>query len=204
MRETHPKILLERKAARLRRKTNNPNLRSQLDPGLTKRQILTAALIRPSKLLMFSPIVQLMSLYVALVFGLLYLLFTTFGIVYRGQYHFGTGVAGLSFLGIGVGELLGLFVFGILSDRIMKTRRKADQVVDPKPEYRLIMMMWFPPAIPVGLFLYGWTAYYQVHWMVPIVGSFIVGFGAFFVIVSSHRPGFISQSNTYRCPPNST
>lgn len=186
MRETHPEILLERKAARLRRKTNNPHLRSQLDRGLTKGQILSAALIRATKLLILSPIVLLMSIYVALVFGLLYLLFATFSMVFKPQYHFGTGTSGLAYLGMGVGELVGLFVFGILSDRILKARMKADQVAEPKPEYRLIVMMWFPPAIPVGLFIYGWTAYYQVHWMVPVLGSFIVGFGAFFVIVS-HR-----------------
>jgi hypothetical protein len=31
--------------------------------------------------------------------------------------------------------------------------------------------------LPVGLFLYGWSAYYQVQWMVPIIGTALVGVG---------------------------
>ncbi|KAI2669805.1 hypothetical protein CBS147332_7975 [Penicillium roqueforti] len=185
MRETHPNTLLERKAAYLRRTTGNLHLRSKLDRGLTKQQIIVAALVRPTKLLIFSPIVLVMSIYVALIFGLLYLLFATFSMVFEGQYGFSAGISGLAYLGLGIGELVGLVTFGILSDRILKSKMAADNVQEPKPEYRLVLMMWFPPVIGPGLFIYGWTAYHQVHWMAPIFGTFIVGFGAFFVIMPS-------------------
>ncbi|KAE8132031.1 major facilitator superfamily domain-containing protein [Aspergillus pseudotamarii] len=185
MRETHPNTLLERKAAYLRRSTGNPRLRSKLDRGLSNQQIILTSLVRPTKLLLFSPIVLVMSIYVALIFGLLYLLFATFSMVFEGQYGFSTGISGLAYLGLGIGELVGLFTFGILSDRILKAKMAAENVQEPKPEYRLVLMMWFPPVIGPGLFIYGWTAYYQVHWMVPIVGTFIVGFGSFFVIMPS-------------------
>jgi hypothetical protein len=46
-------------------------------------------------------------------------------------------------------------------------------------------MMWFPPVIGLGFFICGWTAYYRVHWMAPIFGTFIVGFGSFFMIMPS-------------------
>lgn len=183
--ETHPNTLLERKAGHLRRITGNPHLRSKLNRGFTKQQIIVAAFARPTKLLMFSPIVLVMSIYVALIFGLLYLLFATFSMVFEGQYGFSTGISGLAYLGLGTGELVGLFTFGILSDRILKAKMAANNVQEPKPEYRLVLMMWFPPVIGPGLFIYGWAAYYQVHWMVPIFGTFIVGFGAFFVIMPS-------------------
>ena len=185
MRETHPNTLLERKATYLRNTTGNPHLRSKLDRGLKKQQIIFAALIRPAKLLLFSPIVLGMSISVALIFGLLYLLFATFNMVFEGQYGFTTGTSGLAYLGLGIGELLGLFVFGALSDKIMKARMAADNTEVPKPEYRLVLMMWFPPIIGPGLFIYGWTAYYKVHWIAPIIGTFIVGFGSFFVVMPS-------------------
>ncbi|KAJ5436952.1 hypothetical protein N7445_007837 [Penicillium cf. griseofulvum] len=185
MRETHPNTLLERKAASLRHTTGNPHLRSKLDRGLTKQQIIVAALVRPTKLLIFSPIVLVLSVYVALIFGLLYLLFATFSMVFEGQYGFSTGISGLAYLGVGLGELVALFAFGILSDRLLKAKMAAENVQEPKPEYRLVMMMWFPPVIGPGLFIYGWTAYHQVHWIVPIIGTFIVGFGSFFVIMPS-------------------
>lgn len=209
MRETNPLILLKHKAARLRRE-GNKNVMSKVDQQhRTPGQILLAAFVRPMKLLIFSPIVLILSLYVALIFGLLYLLFTTFASVFEGQYGFSTSISGLAYLGLGIGELVGLVVFGLLSDRILKARMEADKVAHSKPEYRLIMMMWFSPSIPVGLFIYGWTTYYKVHWIVPIIGTFFVGFGAFFVIVSTQTPqrsspGGLIIVNLDRCRHNFT
>ncbi|KAI0452158.1 major facilitator superfamily domain-containing protein [Xylaria acuta] len=185
MRETHPNVLLERKAQRFRHETGNPALRSKFDKGLKGRQVLVASLIRPTQLLIFSPVVLVMSIYVALVFGLLYLLFASFSSLFEDVYGFGIGVSGLSYLGIGTGELVGLVVFGALSDKILKKRMAADGATRPKPEYRLILMIWFSPIIAGGLFIFGWTAQNQVHWIAPIIGTFFVGYGAFFVILPS-------------------
>ncbi len=79
----------------------------------------------------------------AVVYGYLYLLFTTITEVYEGRYHFSQGTVGLTYLGIGVGALGGVIIFGIASDRILKAKSKAGEM---KPEYRL------PPMIP-GSFL---------------------------------------------------
>jgi hypothetical protein len=37
--------------------------------------------------------------------------------------------------------------------------------------------MYGSPFIPVGLFIYGWTAQYEVHYIVPLFGTLIVGIG---------------------------
>ena len=37
--------------------------------------------------------------------------------------------------------------------------------------------------IPIGLFIYGWTAYYHVHWIVPIIGTSLVGLGLLFTFM---------------------
>ena len=69
LRETYAPVILERKAARLRKETGNPNLKSKMDHGLTPGQHIVMSLIRPAKLLMFSPIVFFLSLYMAMVYG---------------------------------------------------------------------------------------------------------------------------------------
>lgn len=46
-----------------------------------------------------------------------------------------------------------------------------------KPEYRLPPMIPGAFFIPVGLFIYGWTAEKHVFWFVPILGTGFVGFG---------------------------
>lgn len=60
----------------------------------------------------------------------------------------------------------------------------ADGVQQPRSRYRLLLMIWFSLLVAGGLFLYGWTAYYKVHWVVRILGTSLIGFGAFFVIVN--------------------
>lgn len=179
LRETHPRILLERKAARLRVSTGNPDLRSKLTLPFTPRQMLTRALVRPAVLLVRSPILLVLSLYVGLVFGILYLLFTTFTTVFEGQYGFSTAVSGLAYLGLGVALVLGVVVFNIMN-RSMMAQLKGKP---PRPEQRLLPMIWFSPFSAVGLFIYGWTAEYRVHWIVPIFGTVFIGYGAFFVLM---------------------
>jgi hypothetical protein len=85
MQESYAPVLLERKAERLRKETGNPNLRSKLDPGLTTRELIRRSIVRPTKMLFLSPIVLLFSTFIGFVYGVLYLLFTTFTFVFKGE-----------------------------------------------------------------------------------------------------------------------
>lgn len=120
---------------------------------------------------MYSPIVLAMSTFMAVVYGYLYLLFTTITEVFEKEYHFSQGAVGLTYLGIGLGMFAGLLAFGGASDRIVK-RMSKDGVM--KPEYRLPPMIPGAFCIPVGLFIYGWTAEKHTFWIAPIIGT---GFG---------------------------
>lgn len=144
-------------------------------------QMLKSAIVRPVKMLVYSPIVLLISLYSGIMFGLVFLLFTTFPSVFGVQYGFSAGTSGLVYLGLGLGMMVGLVLFTRLSDKLMKDATAAGR--PSKPEDRLILMKWFGPITPLGLFLYGWSAYYGVHWIVPIIGTFIVGLGSLFVLI---------------------
>ncbi|KAG6367319.1 hypothetical protein INS49_001506 [Diaporthe citri] len=78
--------------------TGDNNLYSRttaLDPDDTPNRVLLRTFIRPTKMLVFSPIVLMMSLYSAFMFGLIYLLFTTFPAVFEQTYGFSAGIAGL-------------------------------------------------------------------------------------------------------------
>lgn len=175
MRETYEPTLLGRRAARLRKETNNPDLRSKFDdPTRRRRDVFLKAIIRPSKMLLLSPIVFALSLYMAIVYGYLYLLFTTITLVFERNYGFSSGNVGLAFLGIGVGSILGLVIFGLASDMIVKRMSKKGEM---KPEYRLPPLIPGSLLIPLGLFWYGWTAEKGVHWIVPILGTMWVGLG---------------------------
>lgn len=176
MKETSHGILLEQKTKRLRQETGNQNLRSKLDSGLTPAQNFRRAIVRPTKMLLFSPIVLLLSIYMAVVYGYLYLLFTTLTSVYEEVYHWNSGVAGLSYLGIGIGMFIGLFSFAATSDRTVTALMKKKNT-DRKPEYRLPVMMIGALLVPIGLFWYGWSADKQIHYIMPIIGTGFVGAG---------------------------
>jgi hypothetical protein len=102
MRETNASIILANKAARLRKETGNLQLRPARSSQVTlrPRQFAQRALLRPIQMLIHSPIVLLIGIYMALVFGMIYLLFATFPSVFQETYHWRIGVTGLAYMGL--------------------------------------------------------------------------------------------------------
>ncbi|KAK4555722.1 hypothetical protein LTR86_006942 [Recurvomyces mirabilis] len=175
-RETHATTLLARKTRRLGQETGNAGFYSRLDDGLPTKQRVLRAIIRPMKMLVLSPIVLLMSLYCAIVYGILYLLYTTFTFVFQENYGFSASNAGLSYVASGIGMFIGLFLIGGLSDRLLKSKA-AKHGKGLKPEYRLLPLMYTGWLAPVGLFIYGWTVQYHEQWAVPLFGTLLFGIG---------------------------
>jgi hypothetical protein len=183
LRESYAFVILRWKTERLRKETGNPNLRSALDTGKVPKELFRLSIVRPVKMLFLSPIVFLVSLHMAIIYGYLYLMFTTYPRVFQGQYHFSDGTIGLIYLGSGVGSLFGLVFCAAVSDRLVAHLTKRNGGV-AKPEYRIPAMFVGSVIVPIGLFLYGWTADKKVHWMAPIVGTALVSFGLFAIFVS--------------------
>ena len=173
MSETSAPVLLARKTKRLREETGNSKLKSKLDSGLSPRDLFMYSIVRPTKMLTRSLICFLISLYTAITYSYLYIMFTTFTSVYETQYHWHGGIVGLSFLGLGIGSLCGQLVFTYWGN---KTAAKHITRGDFKPEHRLYIMCIGGLFLPLGLFWYGW-AVSRTHYMVPIVGTGIMGFG---------------------------
>ncbi|KAF4285300.1 hypothetical protein CNMCM8689_005097 [Aspergillus fumigatus] len=172
-RETHAPTLLKRKAARLRKSTGNPNIRHDDRTTISRSQLITTSIVRPVKMLFLSPVVFGLSLLTAVAYGTLYLFFTTVTDVFASRYGIITNV-GLIYLGCGCGQFAGLFILGLVSDAIV---RRAARGGEMKPEYRLPPTILGGSMIPIGLLIYGWTAEYRVFWFVPVLGTFLIGFG---------------------------
>ncbi|KAF5682061.1 hypothetical protein FCIRC_5223 [Fusarium circinatum] len=179
MRETYAPTILAQRAARLRKETGNEKLRPAGARSISTSALILQTITKAITMLFTSTVLFVLSLFNAFAFGLLYLLFTTFPQVFEGQYGFSTGVSGLSYIGIGIGMFIGLFTFGI-TDKIMNGKNAA-----PKPETRMVMTMVATPLLAVGLFWYGWSAKEKVHWIVPIIGTFFVGFGILAIMLPS-------------------
>lgn len=124
------------------------------------------------------------TVYNAFVYAIMYLFFTTFTFVFEGVYGFGQGTVGLTYIGMGIGMFAGMILYGMTSDKIMNYLAKKNGLERPKPEHRLPLVIFASPFIPVGLFIYGWTVEYHVHWAVPLLGTLLVGFGLTTIMAS--------------------
>jgi MFS family permease len=187
LRETYAHTILERKASKLRKSTGNDQLRSVFDTGHSPRSRFAVAIVRPSKMLIFAPHISLLSLYMFLDYGSFYLVFTAMSSVYAGRYGFSTGSVGLTYIGLGVGSFFAAMVSGTVSDRLAQ-HLKSKSGGDHKPEYRLPLAVLASFTIPMGLFIFGWTAEQRQHWILPTIGSSIISFGATLSSVSTDDP----------------
>ncbi|GAB1316166.1 Polyamine transporter 3 [Madurella fahalii] len=178
LKESYAPVILEKRAARLRKETGNQALRSQFaDMSSSASEKFKVAIVRPLKLLFMTPIVTLMALYVAITYGILYLLFSTFSIVFPRYYGFGEGESGLVFIPSALGMGLGIVIFGTLSDKLVKSNMDSGE--RHRPEIRLTPYFTLPAGltISIGLFIYGWTIQNRVHFIVPMLGVVIFAFG---------------------------
>ncbi|KAL9115480.1 MAG: hypothetical protein Q9227_000801 [Pyrenula ochraceoflavens] len=178
MRETYAPILLKHRARSLRKSTGNLKYRSKLKTADSPTQLFLMAIIRPMKMLFRSPVIFFLTLFMSVVYGYLYLLFTTITEVFEDIYGFSPGTVGLSYLGIGVGMFIGLGAFGAVSDAQLKKKAKlVGEGGQMKPEWRLPPMLPGAVCVPIGFFWYGWSAQKQIHWIMPIIGTGWVGLG---------------------------
>lgn len=186
MRESSASVILHRKAKRLQKETGKYDLREKSTTNRSPREQFAFAILRPLKMLIFSPIVLTLSIYTAVIYGYMYLCFTTFPIIFEQQYGFSQASSGLAYLGIGVGSFFGLALAGGLSDRTV-TRLAARNPGGPKPEYRIPILTIGAFLVPAGLFWYGWSAENKEQYMVPIVGTGLLGGGIVIAVVSDEN-----------------
>ena len=209
-RETYAPIILQKKVNKLRKETGNNLLCSKLDHGMPPKVFFKRSIVRPCKMLLFSPICAVGSLYVGIAYAYLYLMFGSMTPLFMKIYGFGPGEAGLAFLGLGVGSMAGVLGFSVMSDRYIKKKAEEERVAAEaegrpaegmKPEYRLPPLRVGALLLPVGLFVYGWTADYEVHWIAPIIGTAVVGVAQLLIfMVRVPLPGimlFQIQLTTY-------
>ncbi|KAI0972061.1 polyamine transporter 1 [Xylaria arbuscula] len=184
--ETYTPYLLRTRAAKLshltgkvyQSKTDSIN---QSKPKTIAEQFKTAFL-RPWILLFWEPIVLLTSIYIAIVYGTLYLLFAAYPVIFTELRGWKLSMTGLAFAAIAVGMLVTVFYYIFVEQKRYLRVVEANGGFAP-PEARL------PPAIigsvllPVGLFWFAWTNGPEMHWIVPLVGTGFFGAGLVFVFL---------------------
>ncbi|KAI9670601.1 MAG: MFS siderochrome iron transporter 1 [Alyxoria varia] len=176
--ETYPPVLLRKRAQTLSKVTGKVYI-SRMDAQQGKVTISHAfrtSLLRPWILLFREPIVFLLSIYMAIVYGTLYMLFAAFPIVYQQGRGWSPGIGGLPFLGVMIG-MLGAIAFALYDNkRYIRVVQNEPSGFAP-PEARLPVVMWGALTIPIGLFWFAWTNSPSIHYMASISAGVPFGFG---------------------------
>ncbi|KAE8387839.1 major facilitator superfamily domain-containing protein [Aspergillus alliaceus] len=175
-------LLLERKTMEMRKTTGD-------DRWQTKNQtahrplshMILQSIYRPLMLLALEPMCLNLCIFSAILLGIIYLFFGAFDQVFTNVYGMTLWQCGCCFLGMFVGMMIAVLsdpiwrrVYGRLES---KHRERTDNTEKFLPEWRLPPAIAGAPMVTIGLFIFAWTIYPDVHWIAPIIGSALFGFG---------------------------
>jgi DHA1 family multidrug resistance protein-like MFS transporter len=153
--ETYPPMILVDKASELRRRTLNWGIHAkQEEIEVDFRELVTKNFSRPMRLLFGEPIVTLVSLYTAFIYGILYLFLAAYPFVFQGVHRMGPGVGGLPFFGMIVGQLIA--GVAVVLQQPWYLRKLAANNGVPVPEWRLPIVMVGGIVFAAGIFWFGW------------------------------------------------
>lgn len=157
--------------------------------------------VRPITLNFTEPMVFLLNLYIALIYGLLYIWyvhahpkrqiiictnstrFESFPIVFVEIYGFNLGQEGLAFLGLLVGAIVALVC--LFTWLYFHQEKQFNERGELQPEKRLPPAMLGGFFVPICLFWFGWSARPDIHWIMPIIGSGFFSVAAFLLFNSA-------------------
>lgn len=172
--ETYAPVILKRRAASLRKSTGNENIiteQEQNKPSIS--DIARTNLIRPISMIMTEPVLDLMCMYIVLIYSMLYAFFFAYPVIFPKLYGYNDGQIGLMFIPILIGAGFSLLLTPVIENQfknICKTR-------PPTPEDRLIAALVGAPFIPIAFFLLGATSFKHVIWVGPASSGIAFGFG---------------------------
>lgn len=106
----------------------------------------------------------------------MYLVLSTFAGLWIDSYHETISIGGLNYVSCGVGFFAGSRFNAFFQDRVYR-RLKARNGGVAKPEFRIPLMAPGSILVPIGIFIYAWTAEYTIFWLWPNIGIFIVSAG---------------------------
>lgn len=172
--ETQHQNILHRRAVRVRKETGDLRYytrQERVDAEIKATSFMKELFVRPFLIMALEPAVLAFDIYIAVCYGAFYLFFEAFPLVFIGIYNFTLVEMGLAFLGFCVGCLLAYAALLVYLAKYIGPKFKNNTFT---PEDFLPLSMAVCWALPLSLFMFGWTA--RVHWILPIIAE------VFFVI----------------------
>jgi DHA1 family multidrug resistance protein-like MFS transporter len=170
--ESSGRSILRSKAKRLRFETGNWALHSKSeDSRIEFRDIAYRYFTKPLRMFHTEPILAIMTLYLALVYGMLYLFYQAFPIVYQRR-GWSPTTSSLPFFAVTLGIITSFIVCSVFTLTWYKKHAITDQG-PPSPELRLPPMIVGAAMLPPALLWFGWSE--NVHWISQILSNYFIG-----------------------------
>ncbi|SOV07935.1 uncharacterized protein UDID_07116 [Ustilago sp. UG-2017a] len=188
--ETYPPEILKRKACKLRKETGNQELCTAYEKRDASAwyENLCHNMVRPFVLLETQPIIQVLAIYMAILYGCMYILLTVFAETFGKMYKERPGIASLNYISLAIGFTLGGQIGGRVVDYSYGTLTARRPDKKGQPEFKLPLLMATSVIFPAGLLIYSWTTEYKTHWIGPNIGAglFATGTMATFLVCQSY------------------
>ncbi|KAF1962444.1 MFS general substrate transporter [Byssothecium circinans] len=174
--ETYAPAILRAKAAKKRKETGDERWFSRYDDKKKFWPLLKENLVRPLKMSVSEPICIFWNIYIALVYGVLYLCFVSYPIVFGQLRGWSPGFQGLGYIGIGIGGMVCICSEPLLR-RLINSHPVDPATGKPPPEAMVSVVCIASVCVPVGEMIFAWTCTPDVHWIAPIVAGIPFGAG---------------------------
>lgn len=161
IKETYAPAILRKRARQCRKETGDERYRSRYDDKTRFWPLLKENMSRPFVMAVTEPICIFWDVYVALVYGILYLCFVAYPIVFGDMRGWSPGFVGLSFSGIGLGSMIAIVCEPLIRKWIHSY--KPDAETDPPPEAMVSVVCLAAILIPAGQIWFAWTCTPNVH-----------------------------------------
>ncbi|KAF2109144.1 major facilitator superfamily domain-containing protein [Lophiotrema nucula] len=142
-------------------------------------KMIAISLYRPFHLLLTEPVVFWFSLWVSFSWAVLYLTLAAIPLVFQRNHGFSLQQANAVFAAMCVGSVLAT-ILSINQEQIAKRRGKLANT----PEGRLYFACIESAFMPIGLFMFGWTSFSNIHWIVPTIAVAIATMGIFTIYLA--------------------
>lgn len=185
MPETNEDTLLARRAKKLRNQTGDNRYYTHAERHRASLATMAmVCLLRPFELLVVEPILISFSLYLCLIYTLLYLMFFAYPIVFEEGHNFNSLQTGLCFLSIMVGILIAFFFYWFVLEPF--GNKRIEKRGYRTPEDRLPAMFIGAFMLPASLFILAWTSMPSVHWAGSLVAGIPLGFCFVLIYMSAN------------------
>jgi DHA1 family multidrug resistance protein-like MFS transporter len=180
--ESYPPTLLQQRAKKIRFETRNWAIHAKADEmQIDLKSISNKYIIRPFAMLFLEPILALVTIYMALIYGILYLFFEAYPIAFQEQRGWNEGVGALPFISITIGVLIGAGIIVWTSKtRFARKMAKHGRVI---PEERLIPMIVGGFIFPAGMFWFAWTSSPHITWVPQVLAGIPIGAGVLMIFL---------------------